>query len=436
LRPVRLEHRLLALALPFPGQDADREISAICGRPLDWTLVLDSGERLGALALLGEALRRSGAAVPDRVRGSCQEALTRGLMRVMVARRVMEELRSALGGAGVPFLVLKGLPLACEIYPQPGLRPIGDLDLLVRRGTLDAALEVLRDRGYRPPRLSPPIDFFRRHHFHLTLLRDGHGGFPVELHWDTQPFFSLSRIPETEFWAGARTLSAQGLALTVPAREASFLFLSQHLMRHVLSFGPRSWEDPVAALLEPGRRGRLAWIADLALLARSGPGLDWERVDRLSARWGLHGEIAGLRGYLTRSGVWPGRPAARLSESPSFPAEPEILRRAAALFPGLSRPASALQMRPVLAFRLLRFAFPGAGWIRWRYGLTEGAGRWRVAWRSLVHASGTLQRAVGLAAAVVAFWLRPRRPGREAVPPDRMQTGMGVVETRRSRYGA
>lgn len=415
MSPVPPEHRLLALALPIAGRDADREIAGLCGRSLDWGLVLDSGHRVGALPLLGAAIERAGAAVPEAVRSACQEALTRGMMRVLVATRAMLGLRDALHGAGLPFLVLKGLPLACEIYPHPGLRPIGDLDLLVPRAAVDDALEALRDRGYQPRPGSLPVGFFRRHHFHITLVREGQRGLPVELHWDTQPSFSLSRIPVAEFWARARPLAIRGADLTVPGREESFLYLSQHLMRHVLSFGPRTWDDPVGALLEPARRGRLAWIADLQLLARNGPGLDWRRVEDLSGRWGLDGEIAGLRAYLRMHGIWPAPPRNDIPDPVPADRGPGIVSRAGALFPALSRPASALELRPILALRLFRFAFPGSGWIRWRYGLGDRAGRGRVIGHCVRHAAGTLGRAAHMAAAVVAFqiralWTRPRAP--------------------------
>jgi hypothetical protein len=349
---------------------------------------------------------------PDVVRGACQESLTRGVMRVLIATRVMQEVRSVLSEAGLPFMALKGLTLACEMYEQPGLRPIGDLDVLVPSQEADRALRVLGDLGYRPPPRSLPVRFFRRHHFHIALVREGRPSLPFELHWDTQPRFSLSRIPEADFWERARPVPIDGLTLTVPGREEVFLYLAQHLMRHVLSFGPDTREDPVGALLAPARRGRLAWIADLALLARRGPGLDWNLVERLSKRWGLDREIAGLRVYLQVHGVWPGSAPPEETAAAALDRGPGIVARVGALLPGLSRPVAAMELRPILVLRLLRFAFPGADWIRWRYHLPPGAGWGRVAWRSLSHAAGTIGRAARMAGAILAFqggqWLSRR----------------------------
>ncbi|RMG17030.1 MAG: hypothetical protein D6731_04875, partial [Planctomycetota bacterium] len=59
---------------------------------------------------------------------------------------------AALDRAGVAALVLKGPVLAARLYGG-GLRPYGDLDLLVRPADALAALDALRALGYRAPEL-------------------------------------------------------------------------------------------------------------------------------------------------------------------------------------------------------------------------------------------------------------------------------------------
>jgi hypothetical protein len=59
------------------------------------------------------------------------------------------EVVDLLESAGVPARVLKGLALAHLDYPDPQMRPTGDVDLLVRGADLDAADELLRATGAR-----------------------------------------------------------------------------------------------------------------------------------------------------------------------------------------------------------------------------------------------------------------------------------------------
>lgn len=80
------------------------------------------------------------AAIEDRaVKDALMAELWRG-----EARRVLD----ALGEEGIPVLVLKGAALANSIYPNAGLRPSCDVDLLFRREDIDRMRPVLAGLGF------------------------------------------------------------------------------------------------------------------------------------------------------------------------------------------------------------------------------------------------------------------------------------------------
>ncbi len=56
--------------------------------------------------------------------------------------------------AGLRIAVRKGVHLAFHTYQEPGLRPIGDFDLLVTRETAPAVVAALNDLGYREGELT------------------------------------------------------------------------------------------------------------------------------------------------------------------------------------------------------------------------------------------------------------------------------------------
>ncbi len=407
------EHRLLLLTIPGGAPGDAEELRRLASDLDDWDGVLDTAERLGAVALLGKALDATGAPRPTAVDEACRAALVRGTLRMALATRILSEALSALRRAGVEALVLKGVPLAHELYDPPGVRPIGDLDLLVRSADREAAIRALQAEGYALPAGSLPLSFYFRHHFHVTLVRPGVEGLPLELHWQAQPRFSLSRIPVDALRAGSRMIPCAGTEVPSPGREEVFLYLVQHFIRHLIAFGPETAADPVAAMLEPARRGRLTWLADLVLLARRDPGLDWDRIDRLERDWGLSSECAGLRRYLASLGVGP--EVVAHSDSVSGESTLRLIRRLAGLFPRLARASGGLQLRPILIARLWRFAFPGGEWIRWRYRLGADAGPWRVAFRVLGHAAGVATAAAWMAVALPWAWIRCRIPMGAAV---------------------
>ena len=61
----------------------------------------------------------------------------------------LERILRMLEAADIPVIVLKGAALAQTIYPDIALRPMTDLDLLVKPEHLDRAVELLRAAGYQ-----------------------------------------------------------------------------------------------------------------------------------------------------------------------------------------------------------------------------------------------------------------------------------------------
>lgn len=66
-----------------------------------------------------------------------------------IARGRLAEAVAALTGHGVDVALLKGVAYAGDLYDDPGVRPMADIDLLVRPHQRQAANEVMRQLGYR-----------------------------------------------------------------------------------------------------------------------------------------------------------------------------------------------------------------------------------------------------------------------------------------------
>ena len=427
-RDIPAEHALLLLSVrALTDPEALEEVRRVAPR-CDWDRLTCTAARVGALPLHGAALEAALVPAPVAAAGIFRQARVNAAARILLMERIQGEVVEACGRAGIPCLVLKGLPLAHELYPSPDLRPPGDLDLLVRRPDRDRALEVLQTAGFVLPAGSLPLRFYWRHHFHVTLVRPGFEGLPIELHWDTQPPFSLSRIPADDFWAEARFVLAGSRAVQVPRREAHLLYLAQHLGRHLLDAGDDAAGDPVAALLDPAVRGRLVWLADLWLLL-SPPATDFDRtqVDCLAARWGVTGDFARAQARLDRIATTEFATVAAtgtvestgrsIAPAPARGFPGGWRRRAAALLPGLGRTSASLQLRPVQAIAALRYAFPGRPWIRWRYGL-ETVPAATVLARGFLHAAGAILRLLRMAVAAGIAWLvRSRTQPQHHDPP-------------------
>lgn len=164
---------------------------------------------------------------------------------------------SELDQAGTSVVVLKGPVLAQSVYPDAGLRPYSDIDLLINEADLASVSALLSARGYfdkneteAPERLHECHGIFQRIFINPDM------GTVVEVHCDHLQI-GVEPVSMHEIWA--RSVPARFGKSAARALEPHDLFvqLCVHLQRHGFE--------------------RLIWFKDLDLMVRRG-GLDWARV--------------------------------------------------------------------------------------------------------------------------------------------------------------
>lgn len=92
----------------------------------------------------------------------------------------LADLLRLLDRAGVPTLVLKGIPLARHYYRDLAVRMMKDADLLIHAADVPRAIAALRDSEWRQ-QLRPPSDYLMRF---LEAIHYVHPQWPmVDIHW-------------------------------------------------------------------------------------------------------------------------------------------------------------------------------------------------------------------------------------------------------------
>jgi hypothetical protein len=163
-----------------------------------------------------------------------------------------------LEAGGVPYVAIKGLPLAQLVYEDYAVRGISDIDVAVPLERYDDAMRVLRTAGL----VHQPWDYL--HKTVEIFLCPGHGTY-LEVH------FTLSTAEgfrgfTAEFWHDQDTITVYGRSIPIPTLEVNLVYLLLHLARH---------------LQEP----RAVWIEDIRrFLLKFGDTLDWNRVVMLAGR--------------------------------------------------------------------------------------------------------------------------------------------------------
>lgn len=147
-------------------------------------------------------------------------------------------LTQALEAAGVKAVMLKGMALKA-LYPQPDLRTMSDLDLLVAPEQQQAALAAMETAGYALLEEEPGVHVLR-----------GEQGLRVELHerlFDKTETGFLARLDEGTVFAVERAVREEvycGQAWVFPPQE-HLAFLLLHMAKHLITtgFGLRQLAD-------------------------------------------------------------------------------------------------------------------------------------------------------------------------------------------------
>ena len=164
----------------------------------------------------------------------------------------LQELRrlgGQLGAAGIRLLVLKGAALAMNVYGDPALRFMGDVDVVAPPTQTQAALACLLAEGYtlHDDALTNPA-LLREKGWHLRLTRPVRGKeIELEFHWPLRERVLVSQTAELDvqqLWAAAVPLDeAANLWQPAPAHTLLYLCLHTGLQHRFADLGLRQYVD-------------------------------------------------------------------------------------------------------------------------------------------------------------------------------------------------
>jgi len=257
--PARAHPLLVACAGSAFSQLDCRRLAEAASRIEDWDEVAALAERHGLAPLLYVQLRRAGLAIPPAARETLQALYLRHRRANQVRFQVLGQVLDAFEAAGIRALVLKGAALAHMIYPEPGLRPMRDLDLLVDRQEASRAQDALAGLGFRVSQLDPrhrPA----RHLAAAALDRDGLH-ISLEIHRQLANDYLGAISPDFERLYAERRPFPLGNRIAFALGHVDML---AHLCSHAVD------------ILEPLR---LIWVADIAGFVEClAAEIDWERM--------------------------------------------------------------------------------------------------------------------------------------------------------------
>ena len=185
--------------------------------------------------------------------------------RNIAIQAALAETIATLNAAGIEPMLLKGAAgLAAALYPHPGTRIFGDIDLLIRADGVNEASATLAEIGFAP---TPQPQWVALAHHHLPIHVHPGRIAGVELHREVLPPGHRTLADAASFFAGARAIEIGGGSALLPS--------------------PTDWAAHIIAhgqIVDGGyARGvpQLRQLLDLIMLrARDESGIDWQQLER------------------------------------------------------------------------------------------------------------------------------------------------------------
>jgi hypothetical protein len=332
--------------------------------PADWKLILELAQQEGVGPLLYWRLSKSGefTALPENVRNSLRAMYSGAWMQNQKIFNELEVLARLFGQAGIPVVVLKGACFALTVYPDIGLRPMGDLDLLVPKEKLAEAVQITKMIGYVDslPEATPGLNDLLSHHIFLQKM-DAQP-FTLELHYSLVADRSfIYAVPVDWFWSqtellgGSSQVRFENLLMLSPA--AQILFAAAHAM-----------------LQHGGKNTPLRWYYDLDRLIRFyEERIDWELLlsQAETFEWGSALNAAFSQTCIYFNTPVPERVRIRLSERPDRHQNLVAFLKTKPDTHILEERQKLISLNWVGRFRLvMALVFPSPTYMRWRYKLT------------------------------------------------------------------
>lgn len=157
------------------------------------------------------------------------------LRRNLILRKKTVEIIKEFKDKGIDCLVLKGLYLAFSVYPDAGLRPMVDADLLVKKEDLDRITGILNALGYAEQ--SPKM---QRVYGCDATFSGKDEACSIDIHWDLCQYERFKGIIDVtgDFWARAVGFNLDSLPARTLSTEDHILYVSLHYgLVHILGDG-------------------------------------------------------------------------------------------------------------------------------------------------------------------------------------------------------
>jgi len=241
-------------------------ITKLIHAPLDWGVIREKSQRhkVSPFLYYNLSAMTQENSVPQEIMKSLKESYMGGLYKNTVMEKAAIPFFKAASAHNLGFIIIKGFALTHLLYRDAGLRPMCDIDILIKENERNKLAQILEKEGYEGD--FSGLKGQNRFIDQLIFAKDTVlGRFMLDVHWT---FFSSRpyKINLPSAWERLQLINIDGQRAPCLSLEDTLLVLVLHARRHTRNLG-------------------LNQIVDIAeLIKQHALELDWEYINKESGR--------------------------------------------------------------------------------------------------------------------------------------------------------
>jgi hypothetical protein len=182
---------------------------------------------------------------------------------------LLRDALEALDRAGIATMVIRDASVSLRLYPEPGVRPVTDVELLIPMALAVRATRVLERSGWRSDARKARVEVAVASNRGLPLRRLIRPGvIALRARLGTPHAVAAGAAIDEQLWRDAVELEVEGVPTTAPSLADELLQIC------VEGASGRGWRA-------------IQWVADATMILRRGDDLDWPRLVRSAQRAGV-----------------------------------------------------------------------------------------------------------------------------------------------------
>lgn len=163
--------------------------------------------------------------------GTIREQMRRIEGKNLLLAKDLQSLLMVLNRGEIPTIILKGAYLANNIYPA-GLRPVGDIDIMICQENWDYVIMHLEELGYSLSLKGLPLWMHKELAGKVSCVKVQNTYPPLDIHIKLGPYPYLGRIGPQYLWSQTERVIIQGCNTLVLRPELFLIHLCLHLHHH------------------------------------------------------------------------------------------------------------------------------------------------------------------------------------------------------------